>query len=58
MTARPRRILLPPRHAGHSGSTLKALSRRFFQGDKSFIFHCAGGLRSALAAKTALEAWG
>ncbi len=24
-----------------------------FQGDKKFIFHCAGGLRSALAAKTA-----
>src|SRR5882762_9369603 len=24
-----------------------------FQGDKKFIFHCAGGMRSALAAKTA-----
>jgi rhodanese-related sulfurtransferase len=26
-----------------------------FQGDKRFIFHCAGGLRSALAAKTAQD---
>jgi rhodanese-related sulfurtransferase len=26
-----------------------------FQGDKKFIFHCAGGLRSALAAKTAKD---
>jgi rhodanese-related sulfurtransferase len=26
-----------------------------FQEDKKFIFHCAGGLRSALAAKTADE---
>ena len=26
-----------------------------FQEDKKFIFHCAGGLRSALAAKTAQE---
>ena len=26
-----------------------------FQGDKKFIFHCAGGLRSALAAKTAQD---
>ena len=26
-----------------------------FQQDKKFIFHCAGGLRSALAAKTAQD---
>jgi rhodanese-related sulfurtransferase len=26
-----------------------------FQENKKFIFHCAGGLRSALAAKTALD---
>jgi rhodanese-related sulfurtransferase len=26
-----------------------------FQQDKKFIFHCAGGLRSALAAKTAAD---
>ena len=26
-----------------------------FQGDKKFIFHCAGGMRSALAAKTAQD---
>ena len=26
-----------------------------FQEDKKFIFHCAGGLRSALAAKTAYD---
>jgi rhodanese-related sulfurtransferase len=26
-----------------------------FQGDKKFIFYCAGGLRSALAAKTAQD---
>ncbi|MGJ5090856.1 rhodanese-like domain-containing protein [Bradyrhizobium oligotrophicum] len=26
-----------------------------FQQDKTFIFHCAGGLRSALAAKTAQD---
>src|SRR5258705_4608121 len=26
-----------------------------FQGDKKFIFHCAGGMRSALAAKTAKD---
>ena len=26
-----------------------------FQEDKKFIFHCAGGLRSALAAKTAAD---
>jgi rhodanese-related sulfurtransferase len=26
-----------------------------FQEDKKFIFHCAGGLRSALAAKTAQD---
>ena len=26
-----------------------------FQADKKFIFHCAGGLRSALAAKTAQD---
>jgi rhodanese-related sulfurtransferase len=26
-----------------------------FQEDKKFIFHCAGGLRSALAAKTAKD---
>ena len=26
-----------------------------FQEDKTFIFHCAGGLRSALAAKTAQD---
>jgi rhodanese-related sulfurtransferase len=28
-------------------------AKPIFQGDKKFIFHCAGGLRSALAAKTA-----
>jgi rhodanese-related sulfurtransferase len=26
-----------------------------FQGEKKFIFHCAGGMRSALAAKTAQD---
>src|SRR3978361_2483882 len=26
-----------------------------FQGDKKLIFHCAGGMRSALAAKTAQD---
>src|SRR6516165_10414050 len=26
-----------------------------FQQDKKFVFHCAGGLRSALAAKTAQD---
>jgi rhodanese-related sulfurtransferase len=26
-----------------------------FQGDKKFVFYCAGGLRSALAAKTAQD---
>src|ERR1700748_3411639 len=28
-------------------------AKPIFQGDKKFIFHCAGGMRSALAAKTA-----
>jgi rhodanese-related sulfurtransferase len=28
-------------------------AKEVFQGDKKFIFHCAGGMRSALAAKTA-----
>ena len=28
-------------------------AKPIFQEDKKFIFHCAGGLRSALAAKTA-----
>ena len=27
-------------------------AKPMFQGDKKFIFHCAGGLRSALAAQT------
>jgi rhodanese-related sulfurtransferase len=30
-------------------------AKPFFQGDKKFLFHCAGGLRSALAAKTAQD---
>jgi rhodanese-related sulfurtransferase len=30
-------------------------AKPIFQQDKKFIFHCAGGLRSALAAKTAQE---
>src|SRR5437763_539927 len=30
-------------------------AKPIFQGDKIFIFHCAGGLRSALAAKTAQD---
>ncbi|WP_315738595.1 MULTISPECIES: rhodanese-like domain-containing protein [unclassified Bradyrhizobium] len=30
-------------------------AKAIFQEDKTFIFHCAGGLRSALAAKTAQD---
>src|SRR4030088_2865104 len=30
-------------------------AKPIFQSDKKFIFHCAGGMRSALAAKTAQE---
>ncbi len=30
-------------------------AKPIFQQDKKFIFHCAGGLRSALAAKTAYD---
>ncbi|NPU66075.1 MULTISPECIES: rhodanese-like domain-containing protein [Bradyrhizobium] len=30
-------------------------AKPIFQADKRFIFHCAGGLRSALAAKTAQD---
>src|SRR6202034_1257479 len=30
-------------------------AKPIFQEDKKFIFHCAGGLRSALAAKTAAD---
>jgi rhodanese-related sulfurtransferase len=30
-------------------------AKPIFQQDKKFIFHCAGGLRSALAAKTAKD---
>src|ERR1700721_1709726 len=30
-------------------------AKPIFQGDKKFLFHCAGGLRSALAAKTAQD---
>ena len=30
-------------------------AKPIFQSDKKFIFHCAGGLRSVLAAKTAQE---
>jgi rhodanese-related sulfurtransferase len=30
-------------------------AKPIFQSDKKFIFHCAGGLRSALAAKTAQD---
>ena len=30
-------------------------AKPIFQGDKKFIFHCAGGMRSALAAKTAQD---
>jgi rhodanese-related sulfurtransferase len=30
-------------------------AKAVFQEDKKFIFHCAGGLRSALAAKTAQD---
>jgi len=30
-------------------------AKPIFQEDKTFIFHCAGGLRSALAAKTAQD---
>ena len=30
-------------------------AKAVFQGDKKFIFYCAGGLRSALAAKTAQD---
>ena len=33
----------------------KALRQAIFQEDKKFVFHCAGGLRSALAAKTAQD---
>src|SRR6266404_4259254 len=30
-------------------------AKPIFRGDRKFIFHCAGGLRSALAAKTAQD---
>jgi rhodanese-related sulfurtransferase len=30
-------------------------AKPIFQGDKKFIFHCAGGMRSALAAKAAQD---
>jgi len=30
-------------------------AKPIFQQDKKFIFHCAGGMRSALAAKTAQD---
>src|SRR5436309_12320658 len=30
-------------------------AKPIFQQDKKFVFHCAGGLRSALAAKTAQD---
>ena len=30
-------------------------AKPIFQEDKKFVFHCAGGLRSALAAKTAQD---
>ena len=30
-------------------------AKPIFQEDKTFVFHCAGGLRSALAAKTAQD---
>ena len=30
-------------------------AKPIFQSDKKFIFHCAGGMRSALAAKTAQD---
>ena len=30
-------------------------AKPIFQEDKKFVFHCAGGLRSALAAKTAKD---
>jgi len=30
-------------------------AKPIFQQDKKFIFHCAGGMRSALAAKTAKD---
>jgi len=30
-------------------------AKQIFQSDKKFIFHCAGGMRSALAAKTAQD---
>src|SRR5207237_10334104 len=30
-------------------------AKPIFQEDKKFVFHCAGGLRSALAARTAKE---
>ena len=30
-------------------------AKAIFQQDKKFVFHCAGGLRSALAAKTAKD---
>ena len=30
-------------------------AKAIFQEDKKFVFHCAGGLRSALAAKTAQD---
>src|SRR6478736_5542524 len=32
-----------------------AFAKPVFQQDKKFIFHCAGGMRSALAAKTAQD---
>ena len=34
---------------------LSPYAKPIFQGDKKFIFHCAGGMRSALAAKTAQD---
>src|SRR6202163_4253540 len=33
--------------------TASPYAKPIFQSDKKFIFHCAGGMRSALAAKTA-----
>jgi len=34
---------------------LSPYAKPIFQQDKKFIFHCAGGMRSALAAKTAQD---
>ena len=45
-----------PAACWNSGSIRQSpYAKPIFQEDKKFIFHCAGGLRSALAAKTAQD---